>query len=64
VFQLILPFQLELPFEPTAEEPAGDAHRGQAASKAAFAARVRRPRVRARGETTPEAAAAAGVREA
>jgi hypothetical protein len=49
VFQLILPFQLELPFEPA---PAGDAQQVQGAEQArparGTAPRVRRSRVRAR----------------
>jgi hypothetical protein len=64
VFQLILPFQLDLPFEPPAEGQAGDAPPGQIAAKGALAARLRRPRVRARADTTLDAAAAPGAQEA
>ena len=50
MFQLILPFQLDLPFDPAPEGTAGaDGAVGPvAAALAARPARVRRPRVRAR----------------
>jgi hypothetical protein len=50
VFQLILPFQLDLPFEPASEETAGPAECVPSESKNKVRApRVRRPPVRGRG---------------
>jgi hypothetical protein len=48
VFQLILPFQLDLPFDPAPEAAADGAVGPVAEVLAGRPARVRRPRVRAR----------------
>jgi hypothetical protein len=63
VFQLILPFQLELPFEPASD---ADARQVQGAEQArpapGGAPRVRRSRVRASALPTPDQSL--GAREA